>query len=64
MTEQELISAACAYSARGQRTSQGVPLNDDERAGLADVAKHYKIKPVQALRYLLLKAAQELGEGN
>ena len=60
MTFEELKSAACAYSVDGQRTSQGVPLNNKERAKLAKVAKHFDMKPVRAIRLLILKAAQEV----
>ncbi len=58
MTEQELVTAACAYSEKGQRLSQGVPLNGEERAGLVAVAKHYKVKPAQLVRVLILREIQ------
>lgn len=60
MTIQELINAACAYSESGQRTSQGVPLNHAERAKLKRIAKRYKLTPTRALRFLILKADQEI----
>ena len=63
MTTEELISAACAYSLEGQRIAQSCPLNDFERTKLRKLAKHYKITPVQTLRFLLLKAEQELNDG-